>query len=150
MIFDPERIKHCPMCKVPIEKDEGCAQMMCKRCKHVFCWYCLASLDVSNFFYKFQWLQLFKNIGRKQKLNIFLLHFYNLLKMLSKSQKNWFGEIRKKYHWIISVNDWSLTLFHQYKSFLFRLLIALYYNSALNLICINFLSAGWLPAAPLW
>ncbi|XP_059490801.1 probable E3 ubiquitin-protein ligase RNF144A-A [Neocloeon triangulifer] len=45
LIFDPERIKHCPMCKVPIEKDEGCAQMMCKRCKHVFCWYCLASLD---------------------------------------------------------------------------------------------------------
>lgn len=36
------------MCGVPIEKDEGCAQMMCKRCKHVFCWYCLASLDVSN------------------------------------------------------------------------------------------------------
>jgi hypothetical protein len=36
------------MCAVPIEKDEGCAQMMCKRCKHVFCWYCLASLDVST------------------------------------------------------------------------------------------------------
>ncbi|KAL1450858.1 hypothetical protein WDU94_003173 [Cyamophila willieti] len=33
------------MCSVPIEKDEGCAQMLCKRCKHVFCWYCLASLD---------------------------------------------------------------------------------------------------------
>lgn len=38
------------MCAVPIEKDEGCAQMMCKRCKHVFCWYCLASLDVSVYF----------------------------------------------------------------------------------------------------
>lgn len=38
------------MCAVPIEKDEGCAQMMCKRCKHVFCWYCLASLDVSFLF----------------------------------------------------------------------------------------------------
>lgn len=45
--FDNEMIKCCPMCAVPIEKDEGCAQMMCKRCKHVFCWYCLASLDVS-------------------------------------------------------------------------------------------------------
>lgn len=44
--FDSELIKCCPMCSVPIEKDEGCAQMMCKRCKHVFCWYCLASLDV--------------------------------------------------------------------------------------------------------
>ncbi|KAI5694846.1 hypothetical protein M8J75_006603 [Diaphorina citri] len=43
--FDSELIKCCPMCSVPIEKDEGCAQMLCKRCKHVFCWYCLASLD---------------------------------------------------------------------------------------------------------
>ncbi|XP_014467474.1 PREDICTED: probable E3 ubiquitin-protein ligase RNF144A [Dinoponera quadriceps] len=43
--FDGDHIKSCPMCSVPIEKDEGCAQMMCKRCKHVFCWYCLASLD---------------------------------------------------------------------------------------------------------
>lgn len=46
--FDSDLIKCCPMCGVPIEKDEGCAQMMCKRCKHVFCWYCLASLDVSG------------------------------------------------------------------------------------------------------
>lgn len=40
-------IKRCPNpnCRVPIERDEGCAQMMCKRCKHVFCWYCLTSLD---------------------------------------------------------------------------------------------------------
>jgi hypothetical protein len=47
--FDSDLIKCCPMCAVPIEKDEGCAQMMCKRCKHVFCWYCLASLDVRSF-----------------------------------------------------------------------------------------------------
>jgi len=40
-----ENIKRCPMCSVPIERDAGCAQMMCKRCKHVFCWYCLSSLD---------------------------------------------------------------------------------------------------------
>ncbi|CAF4926251.1 unnamed protein product [Pieris macdunnoughi] len=45
LLADSELIKLCPMCRVPIEKDEGCAQMMCKRCKHVFCWYCLASLD---------------------------------------------------------------------------------------------------------
>ena len=44
--FDGE-IKPCPMCRIPIERDSGCAQMMCKRCKHVFCWYCLESLDVS-------------------------------------------------------------------------------------------------------
>lgn len=49
--FDNDHIKCCPMCSVPIEKDEGCAQMMCKRCKHVFCWYCLASLDVSFFYF---------------------------------------------------------------------------------------------------
>ena len=41
-------IKPCPMCHVPIERDAGCAQMMCKRCKHVFCWYCQTSLDVSR------------------------------------------------------------------------------------------------------
>ena len=40
-------IKRCPMCHVPIERDAGCAQMMCRRCKHVFCWYCMSSLDVS-------------------------------------------------------------------------------------------------------
>jgi len=38
-------IKRCPRCSVPIERNDGCAQMMCKRCKHVFCWFCLASLD---------------------------------------------------------------------------------------------------------
>lgn len=40
-----ETIKRCPSCKVPIERDAGCAQMLCKKCKHVFCWYCLTSLD---------------------------------------------------------------------------------------------------------
>ncbi len=45
-VFGSE-IKPCPMCRVPIERDAGCAQMMCKRCKHVFCWFCLTSLDVS-------------------------------------------------------------------------------------------------------
>jgi E3 ubiquitin-protein ligase RNF144 len=43
-----ENIKKCPQCQVPIERNEGCAQMMCRRCKHVFCWFCLASLDVSS------------------------------------------------------------------------------------------------------
>uniref|UniRef100_A0A674C3G6 Ring finger protein 144ab n=2 Tax=Salmo trutta TaxID=8032 RepID=A0A674C3G6_SALTR len=38
-------IKHCPKCKVYIERDKGCAQMMCKSCKHTFCWYCLGSLE---------------------------------------------------------------------------------------------------------
>ncbi|EPY75576.1 Ubiquitin conjugating enzyme 7 interacting protein 4-like protein [Camelus ferus] len=42
---DDAPIKRCPRCKVHIERDEGCAQMMCKNCKHAFCWYCLESLD---------------------------------------------------------------------------------------------------------
>ncbi|KAM4633246.1 putative E3 ubiquitin-protein ligase RNF144A-B [Polymixia lowei] len=42
---DDGAIKCCPKCTVYIERDEGCAQMMCKNCKHAFCWYCLESLD---------------------------------------------------------------------------------------------------------
>ncbi|XP_037085552.1 probable E3 ubiquitin-protein ligase RNF144A-B [Pollicipes pollicipes] len=38
-------VKQCPHCAVPIEREDGCAQMMCRRCRHVFCWYCLSSLD---------------------------------------------------------------------------------------------------------
>ncbi|XP_007901349.1 E3 ubiquitin-protein ligase RNF144B [Callorhinchus milii] len=38
-------IKQCPVCHVFIERNEGCAQMMCKNCKHTFCWYCLQNLD---------------------------------------------------------------------------------------------------------
>lgn len=41
-------IKRCPKCFILIERDEGCAQIMCRNCKHVFCWYCLASLEVSH------------------------------------------------------------------------------------------------------
>ncbi|PIO33055.1 hypothetical protein AB205_0218390 [Aquarana catesbeiana] len=44
-VEDDVPIKRCPKCKVYIERDEGCAQMMCKNCKHAFCWYCLESLD---------------------------------------------------------------------------------------------------------
>nr|XP_033790851.1 E3 ubiquitin-protein ligase RNF144B [Geotrypetes seraphini] len=43
---DPEApIKQCPVCRIYIERNEGCAQMMCKNCKHTFCWYCLHNLD---------------------------------------------------------------------------------------------------------
>ncbi|XP_062925955.1 E3 ubiquitin-protein ligase RNF144B-like [Mobula hypostoma] len=38
-------IKQCPVCHILIERNEGCAQMMCKNCKHTFCWYCLHNLD---------------------------------------------------------------------------------------------------------
>ncbi|KAI1301276.1 E3 ubiquitin-protein ligase [Halotydeus destructor] len=42
---EPFEIKRCPRCSVWIERDEGCAQMMCRKCKHVFCWFCLQSLE---------------------------------------------------------------------------------------------------------
>jgi E3 ubiquitin-protein ligase RNF144 len=38
-------IKRCPRCSVLIERDAGCAQMMCRKCRHVFCWFCLQSLE---------------------------------------------------------------------------------------------------------
>ncbi|CAH8468636.1 unnamed protein product [Dicrocoelium dendriticum] len=38
-------LKRCPACLVPIERVDGCAQMMCRSCRHTFCWHCLASLD---------------------------------------------------------------------------------------------------------
>ena len=43
-----ENIKQCPQCSTLIERAEGCAQIMCKVCRHTFCFYCLASLDVRN------------------------------------------------------------------------------------------------------
>lgn len=61
---DDAPIKRCPKCKVYIERDEGCAQMMCKNCKHAFCWYCLESLDVSWLFIICSYWSLF--IRREQ------------------------------------------------------------------------------------
>ncbi|XP_030201800.1 probable E3 ubiquitin-protein ligase RNF144A-B [Gadus morhua] len=42
-VDDP--VKPCPRCQVFIQRDQGCAQMTCRNCKHCFCWYCLDSLD---------------------------------------------------------------------------------------------------------
>ncbi|KAL6907833.1 hypothetical protein ACP4OV_002003 [Aristida adscensionis] len=36
--------KHCPACRRPIEKDQGCMHMMCP-CGHDFCWLCLDRWD---------------------------------------------------------------------------------------------------------
>ncbi|KAJ8353801.1 hypothetical protein SKAU_G00213680 [Synaphobranchus kaupii] len=38
-------VKQCPTCHIYIERNQGCAQMLCKSCKHTFCWYCLQILD---------------------------------------------------------------------------------------------------------
>lgn len=45
LLNDLSPIKRCPKCCILIERDEGCAQIMCRNCKHVFCWFCLASLE---------------------------------------------------------------------------------------------------------
>ncbi|KAF2632608.1 hypothetical protein BU25DRAFT_319705, partial [Macroventuria anomochaeta] len=37
-----EKAKHCPGCKRPIEKSYGCDHMTCSKCRHEFCWECLA------------------------------------------------------------------------------------------------------------
>ncbi len=34
---------YCPNCSVHIEKDGGCSHVVCSKCKHEFCWYCLDS-----------------------------------------------------------------------------------------------------------
>jgi len=35
--------KKCPKCAVRIEKNQGCNHMVCRSCKHEFCWVCLSS-----------------------------------------------------------------------------------------------------------
>jgi hypothetical protein len=34
------KIKPCPSCKVPTEKNDGCQYMMCRSCKTPWCWVC--------------------------------------------------------------------------------------------------------------
>lgn len=35
-------VKDCPVCRVPIERSEGCNHMTCIRCQSHICWECLA------------------------------------------------------------------------------------------------------------
>lgn len=46
-----ENTKPCPKCKAAIEKNDGCFQMTCRSCHHVFCWLCLSDWSThSNHF----------------------------------------------------------------------------------------------------
>ena len=80
------KIKRCPMCRVPIERNDGCAQMMCKRCKHVFCWYCLQSLDVSHVHQiacALAWVQIStedRNTFYSSKFHFFNIKIHTLIK----------------------------------------------------------------------
>ena len=40
--------KKCPNCHSNIEKNDGCNQMTCVKCKHVFCWECLGDWKIHN------------------------------------------------------------------------------------------------------
>lgn len=37
--------KACPKCKSPIEKNSSCEHITCSRCKHQFCYLCLANYE---------------------------------------------------------------------------------------------------------
>ncbi len=46
----------CPQCETPIEKSSGCNQIVCKFCKHNFCWLCGKSLTKYHYdFYNIIW-----------------------------------------------------------------------------------------------
>jgi len=40
--------KHCPHCRAPIEKNEGCNKITCWRCNTYFCWLCGDKLPQTN------------------------------------------------------------------------------------------------------
>jgi len=44
-----QNAKPCPKCRSPIEKNGGCNHMTCVKCRHQFCWLCLATYDSNHF-----------------------------------------------------------------------------------------------------
>lgn len=46
--LDSEEVKPCPVCKIIMYKEEGCASIKCKNCKVKFCWHCLRTRSQIN------------------------------------------------------------------------------------------------------
>ncbi|XP_059176018.1 uncharacterized protein LOC131955779 [Physella acuta] len=44
------KLKHCPQCENPIEKNGGCPSMVCRACSFNFCWQCLRDTQTHNIF----------------------------------------------------------------------------------------------------
>ena len=91
LLHENSPIKRCPKCCILIERDEGCAQIMCRNCKHVFCWYCLASLDVRH---------CLVMLSRPTNLNLMSLKDDFLLRHYDKGQcKDKLGHSRASVIW---------------------------------------------------
>ena len=43
------KIKTCPRCMFPIEKNGGCNHLTCSRCHFEFCWICLSAYTFNHF-----------------------------------------------------------------------------------------------------
>mmetsp|Transcript_9800 Transcript_9800/g.21227 ORF Transcript_9800/g.21227 Transcript_9800/m.21227 type:complete len:319 (-) Transcript_9800:1836-2792(-) len=50
-LLEHSRFRRCPRCHHAIEKNKGCDHMTC-RCKHQFCWRCLAPYEGDNGIFK--------------------------------------------------------------------------------------------------
>ena len=48
MLEDPENRKMCPECRVGIEKNGGCANVLCAGCARSICWRCMETFNTST------------------------------------------------------------------------------------------------------
>ena len=48
ILADPENRKMCPECRVGIEKNGGCANVLCTGCTRSLCWKCMQTFRTSN------------------------------------------------------------------------------------------------------